>query len=154
MIGNMTIDYSKKDINILCNKGLILVIGISSPMLIVSIYFIYKNSFLIVWDALPIGALLIFFWIVWIYIWKEKTKFKRNISKIRNAPSDFVYELFAYSGFTFIIAMAFSFVFPILSIILIAIGFWQIYYAKKVVDFKLLPVLQNKIKPNLIKGAD
>ena len=149
----MKINYTEDSIRKLGNKGLTLGLGLSIPMLIVSIYFIWINQFLIVWEAIPIGTILIFLCIVWIYIWKEKTKFKRNISKIRSTPSDFVYELFGYSGFTFIVAMTFAFIFPILSIILIGIGFWQIYYAKRVIDLRLLPVLQKKIKLNLIEGT-
>ena len=140
----MKMDYTKDTIKKFSNKGLILGLGLSSPMLIVSIYFIWINPFLIVWDVIHLVALLIFLCIVCFYVWKEKTKMKTNIRKIKSSPSNFVYELFGYPGYTFIFAMALAFVLPILSIVFIAIGFWQIYYAKKVIVSKLLLVLQQK----------
>ena len=141
--------YSQKKIKKISNKGLLIGLGISSPMLVLTFYFIYKDPFLINWAAVIGGIpVLIICWVC-ILIWKRKTNFKENIAEIKKYPSDTIYDLFAYSGFTFLFAFLFSIVFPLGGIILMIVGFWQLFYVKNLIDNELLIVLKNSQKKKM-----
>jgi len=135
------ISHPINDIETISNKGLALGLLLASPMLAVSIYFIAINRYLIVWESLPYAMVFLFLWAMWYYMWKERTKI-RNISKIKRNLPDFIYELYCYSGFTFLTAMIFSFVFPLISFILIIVGLKQLRHAKRVIEKELIPQLQ------------